>query len=130
MTAIDAATLLMQWRKEYPFPGDLIWGGYRELGGNISDGYRYGQCNYAKYMAYDTQQWTPRSTIYLDIGMENAPQFFQKSVLFHEFAHANAYNEDMENDDHNSHFRAYRRRKPAYWLGDIVFKLIGWHYCR
>lgn len=129
MTQIDAEALLKQWRKEYPFPGDLIWGGYIELGGSPSDGFRFGQCNYQKYMSPTTHQWTPRSTVYLDTGMAKAPRFFQESVLWHELAHANAYNEDMVNDDHNAHFREYRKRKTAYWLGDMFFKLIGWIWC-
>lgn len=130
MTQIDAEALLKQWRKEYPFPGDLIWGGYIELGGSPSDGFRFGQCNYQKYMSPTTHQWTPRSTVYLDTGMAKAPRFFQESVLWHELAHARAYNEDMINNDHDSVWASYRKQKPKYWIGDIVFKLIGWIWCR
>ena len=129
MAVIDADALLKQWRQEYPFPGDLIWGGYIELGGSPNDGYRFGQCNYQKYMSPTTHQWTPRSTVYLDTGMAKAPKFFQESVLWHELCHANAYNEDMVNDGHNAHFREYRKRKTAYWLGDMFFKLIGFIWC-
>ena len=130
MAAIDAQTLLSQWKAEYKVPGDILWGGYVELGGNVSDGYRMGQCNYARYLRPGTAEWVPRSTIYLDEGMEDAPRFFQESTLWHEFAHSNAYNEDMESDDHNAHFREYRRRKTKYWIGDMVLKLIGWIWCK
>lgn len=127
MTAIDAQTLLSQWQAEYRVPGDILWCGYIELGGSASDGYRMGQCTQAKYMRLG--EWVARSTIYLDEGMEKAPRFFQESVLWHEFAHARAFNEDMKSNDHDATWRRYRRERTKYWIGDMVLKVIGWIWC-
>ena len=128
MTAIDATKLLKQWQAEYNVPDDLLWGGYIELGGSVKDGYRMGQCNYIRYMRNGV--WYPRSTIYLDIGMKKAPKYFQECTLWHEFAHARAYNEDMQDDDHNLRWRKYRREKRKYWIGYLLLKLIGKIWCR
>lgn len=132
MTALSdehVNTLLTQWRKEYPFPGELLWGGYIELGGSVKDGYRMGQCNYYLYINQSTHERTPRSIIYLDHGMKNAPKFFQEATLWHELCHARAYNEDCKDNDHDRVWASYRRQKPKYWLGDIILKLIGVIWC-
>ena len=125
----DADALLRQWQVEYKVPGDIIWGGYEELGGSAKVGYTMGLCRYTKYLDA-ANVWTGRSTIFLDTGMRRAPDFFKTCVLYHEFSHANAYNEDLENDAHNAHFRAYRRRKKLYWIGDMLAKLLSPIWCK
>lgn len=119
----ECRTALANWQLAYDVPGVVRWCGYAELGGNISDGYRNGQCNY--YTVWTGDGVYPRSDIYLDEEHGQAPAFFQRCTLWHEFCHANAYNEDMSDNDHDVHFRDYRRRKPLYWLGDMLYKWIG-----
>lgn len=119
----ECRTMLANWQLAYDVPGVVRWCGYTELGGNISDGYRNGRCNY--YTVWTGDGVYPRSDIYLDEEHGQAPAFFQRCTLWHEFCHANAYNEDMSDNDHDAHFRDYRRRKPLYWLGDMLYKWIG-----
>ena len=126
---MDAEALIREWLREYPCPGDFVWGGFIELGGSAKDGYRMGQCTQVKYVSQATHEWTPRSTMYLDEGMAKAPTYFQESVLWHEFCHARAFNEDMESNDHDAHFREYRRQKTGYWLCDMLLKAIGFIWC-
>lgn len=130
MTQIENPQIILdEWKTKYSLPGEVLWAGYKELGGSIKDGYRMGQCNYYKYVN-SQNQWMPRSEIYLDIGMADAPQFFQMCTLWHEMAHARAYNEDGVSNDHDAMFRKYRRENTAYWLGDLLLKLIGGIWCR
>lgn len=119
----ECDTMLANWQLAYKVPGVVRWCGYTELGGSLSAGHRNGECRYFKVWSSDGVY--PRSDIYLDEEHGQAPRFFQRCTLWHEFCHANAYNEDMESDEHNAHFREYRRRKPLYWIGDMVYKLIG-----
>lgn len=114
---------LAGWQKEYGVPGVIEWSGYTELGGSISKGYRNGECRY--YTVTTADGTYPLSRIYLDEEHGQAPAFFQTCTLWHEFCHANAFNEDTEDNDHDRHFREYRRRKVSYWLGDMLYKLIG-----
>lgn len=126
---VNPQSVLSSWQGEYCVPGEILWNGYAELGGSVKSGYRMGRCDYTRYVKADGSVGY-RSTIYLDDGMRNAPDFFQMSVLYHEFSHARAYNEDGVNNDHDATFRKYRREKPAYWLGDMLMKWIGWIWCR
>lgn len=119
----ECDTMLANWQLAYGVPGVIRWCGYTELGGSLSTGHRNGECRYFRVWSSDGTY--PRSDIYLDEEHGQAPRFFQRCTLWHEFCHANAYNEDMESDEHNAHFREYRRRKPLYWIGDMVYKLIG-----
>lgn len=120
--AFDPVSSLGTWQDRYGVPGLIVWKGYAELGGSITDGYRNGQCNYYKVLA---EQPYGRCEIWLDEEMKASPDFFKTCVLWHEFCHANAYNEDLSSDNHNAHFREYRRRKPLYWIGDMLYKWIS-----
>ena len=124
MMPVDYQSQLDGWVTEYKVPGDVIWCGFKELGGSVSDGYTSGRCEYKATVSGNVREM--RSDIYLDTGMRDAPAFFRTCVLWHEFCHANAYNEDGIDDSHNSRFLKYRKRKILYWLGDCIFKAINW----
>lgn len=122
--------MLDQWKAERGVGGEILWGGYEELGGSSAKGFVMGQCRMTKYRKQGSDEWTPRSTIYADVGMRNAPSYFQTCNLWHEFCHAWAYNEDGEDDAHNSHWREYRRTILKYWFGDLLLKVLGRIWCK
>lgn len=117
----DEQSAIDTWTREY-IGGknlDCFFKGYIELA--ISDGYRMGCCRC---------EWSPtvkkvKAEIWLDDDHAKVPQFFRDAVLWHEFCH---YWDCVESFhvDHCMGFRRKKWRKPAYALGDLLLKFIGW----
>lgn len=126
---MDPELQLRTWQSEYSVPDAIVWGGYVDLNYAGGVGITYGR-TMCTLTIYQNGSKSCVSTIYLDEDMQKAPVFFRECVLWHEFCHANAFNEDGDSDAHNAHFREYRRRKALYWIGDMLFKLIGPIWCR
>ena len=103
---------LVEWCKEYELnPEDVIFVGYKDLGSTTMGLCRQFPYEHLYCEIYLDDRWVPK-----DLG------WLQMSVLWHEFCHANAFLEDGVSDAHNAHFKEYLRRKPKYWIGDIVAK--------
>lgn len=116
---------LYEWKNKY-CPNDLLtirFIGYEELA--ITDGFRMGKCQAYWGKDVDGNLLWMRCDIYLDDDHEKCPKFFRDATLWHEFCHAwDAI--DNIHVDHCSKFQRKKWKKPAYAIGDIVLKLIGW----
>lgn len=122
---MSPASKLARWTAQYHVPGLVEFSGWAELGGSEEAGWTMGRC--------DSLAWsdgTCESRITLDVGMRDAPGFIVRSVLWHEFCHANAFNEDGTGNGHDAHFRRYVRRRPLYWLGDEVAERLAARWVR
>lgn len=124
---MDEQTILDIWTKEYITKCiyknlDIFYVGFDELGGSIVDGYRMGIC---KTIKTEDKTWC-KCKIYYDMGCAKMPSIFRRSVLWHEFCHAWCQAEIFENKKHRKEFKIRRRKKPIYWIGDMLLKWIGW----
>lgn len=115
----DVIGLLHRWCEEYGIDSDDVqFGGYEDL---VPQGVM-GKCYYFRTYR-PLVAWVTR--IDLDSAWEDRRLgWLERSVLWHEMAHAIAYLEDGDSDDHNSHWRDLRRRKPVYVVGDAFAKLL------
>lgn len=106
--------LLDKWIEEYKLPRRSVI--FREWK-NLDHDKRWvlGNCTYV----YRNLCEIRLSTIYKDRRFG----YFEKSVLWHEMAHAITYLEDGINDDHNIHWRATKWKKPHYAIGDAIGKI-------
>lgn len=123
--------MLDEWRNEYIkdciySTFKLVYKGLTELGGSDVDGYRMGICRTFK----TTNKTWCQCKIYLDMGCHSMPTFFHDAVLWHEFCHAWCQAEIYENQNHRKEFKIRRRKKPLYWIGDMLLKWIGWIWVR
>lgn len=125
MTPVELQALLYEWQREYDVPGRVLFLGFEELPRSSSSSLFVGGRTWFKLVNGERV-----SEIRLQEGMAGAPAFLQRSVLWHEACHAEAFNEDGVPNAHDSHFYDLRRRKKAYWLGDMLFKLVGIIWCR
>lgn len=105
---------------------EISFQNYEELGGSTVDGYRMGICKTYK----SVNLLSCRCYISLDTGCIKMPDFFFNSVLWHEFCHAWCQVEIYENQRHRKEFKIRRRKKPLYWIGDMLLKWIGWIWVR
>lgn len=102
------------WRQECPeifmdpsSPVPVSFGGYEDMGLTM------GLCR-----SYRT--W---SEITLGHKFEHKKfGWLERSVLWHEFAHAIAYHEDKIGDKHNDHWKDIQKQKPLLVLGDWIAK--------
>lgn len=124
MTARDWQSQVDAWLAEYGVPGVTTWAGYAELKTSSSQVFVMGRTQ------YKLVNGMPCSDIYLQAGMSDAPEFFQRCVIWHEFSHAYAFQEDGVVDSHNARFYEIRRKKPVLWLGDCLLKVLGIIWCR
>ena len=107
-------SILDGWCEEYGISQPVIFVGYKDM----DDGFGsiLGLCCH-----YDGGF----STIMLGGRFEDRPLgWLEKSILWHEFCHANAYLEDMVSNGHDIHFYEYLCRKPNYVLGDYYACLL------
>lgn len=118
---MDEQSAIDTWTREYIGGRYLncFFKGYIELA--ISDGYRMGYCRC---------EWNPtvkkvKGEIWLDDDHAKVPQIFRDAVLWHEFCH---YWDcvEMFHVDHCTGFQRKKWKKPAYALGDLLLKFIGW----
>ena len=128
---MDEQTILDSWTKQYITKCiyknlDIFYVGFDELGGSIVDGYRMGLC---KTLKTEDKTWC-QCKIYYDMGCGKMPSFFRQSILWHEFCHAWCQAEIFENQNHRKEFKIRRRKKPLYWIGDMLLKWIGWIWVR
>ena len=106
---------LDEWSKEYGLdPKDTIFVGYKDLGGTTMGLCRQFPYEHLYCEIYLDDRWIPKKLGWLE-----------ESVLWHEFCHANAFLEDGISDAHNKHFKKYLRRKPKYWIGDIIANIVA-----
>lgn len=117
---------LDKWKEEYINECiyeslDIIYMGFKELGGSVVDGYRMGVC---KTLKTTDKSWCD-CRIFLDNGCVTMPKYFHDSVLWHEFCHAWCQAEIYDNQGHRKEFKIRRRKKPLYWIGDMLLKWIG-----
>lgn len=102
------------WRQEYPeifmdpsSPVPVSFGGYEDMGLTM------GIC----------RSWRTWSEIILGHKFEHKRfGWLERSVLWHEFAHAIAYHEDKIGDEHNDHWKEIQKQKPLLILGDWIAK--------
>ena len=110
---------ITEWCNEYGIdPKRVIVKGYANLDGDSKTRWTLGRCSYRYSSA-------PYSDIYLGERFEKRKLgWLETSVLYHEYCHAETYLEDGEANGHDKVFHAKRRRKPKYWIGDFVAKLL------
>ena len=110
--------LLKQWCDEYGInPDSVHWCGYKDLSGNTM-----GEC-WHKSEPYHYPWYF--CEIYLDTKWKDKPLgWLETSVLWHEYAHAEAYLEDGVPNSHDEVWKAKRNRKLKYVIGDAFAKFL------
>lgn len=103
------------WCKEYGIdPSLVIFKGWEDL--NESDSFVLGAC------------WEyPAGWCVIKLGKnfeDNKLGFLEMSVLWHEYCHAEAYLEDMKTNNHDEVWKAKKKRKTKYVIGDAIAKLL------
>ena len=108
---------LDEWCREYGVTQEVKFMGWEDMEENGR--WVLGRCNsYRNPLRCEIRlgiKWAKRELGWLEM-----------STLWHEFCHANAYLEDGVRDAHNEHWREYRKRKPKYWIGNLIGKIV---YC-
>lgn len=112
---IRMQNILREWCVEYGMdPDKTSFGGWAELstgGTNSTMGITY------YYPAY--------SLIKMGIKFRDRNLgWMEKSVLWHEFCHSRAYQDDWRPNGHDRTWRAYKNEKKVYVLGDAVAKFM------
>lgn len=111
---LELQAQLDAWRQEYPEvfmdpypPVPVYFAGYDDMGQTM------GLC----------RSWITFSEINLGHKFEHRKfGWLERSVLWHEFAHAIAYHEDKIGDKHNDHWKDIQKHKPLLVLGDWLAK--------
>ena len=105
---------LNEWCKEYGIDKEVTFKGWE----NMNEGNRFvlGRCN-----CYPSG-WC---AIYLGKNFEDRSLgFLEMSVLWHEYCHAEAYLEDMKSNAHDNVWKAKKKRKMKYVIGDAIAKMV------
>lgn len=107
MNAADMLAICKAWADEYnPEIADRI----TECKWEAIEGTVFAHCVYVNGTAW----------IGMNVKCDTCPDWFLRSLLWHEYCHAEAYLEDCESDAHKEHWREYRRRKWFYLLGEYL----------
>lgn len=106
----EIQVLLYDWQTERNLPLPVVFKGYTPLGGSTM-----GRCT----------NYRDRSEIRLsDRWQGHGLGWLVESVLWHEMAHAIAYQEDMKGNGHDARWRELRDSNRHYMIGDWVAKLV------
>lgn len=114
-------SLLDKWTEEYGFNrGNVTFRGWSNLDHDRK--WVLGNCTYV---------YRNLCAIRLsDTFKERRFGYLEKSVLWHEMAHAITYLEDGISDNHNLHWRRTLWKKPHYAIGDglasVWFCFVHW----
>lgn len=112
--------MLDEWKHEYGFGHPISFLGWTEMTNSDTGAPILGKCIYYRNLS---------CCIIMGHKFKNRPLGWrEKSVLWHEFCHACAWQEDGEDDAHNNHWKDLRRRKPWYvlgeWIADFTYSLM------
>lgn len=106
--------ILREWCVEYGMdPDKTSFGGWAEL-------------STGKDITMGRAEYYPKYVIVkLGIRFEDRRLgWMEKSVLWHEFCHSRAYQDDWKPNGHDRTWRAYKNEKKVYVLGDAFAKLL------
>lgn len=107
----SAQVQLDRWAKEHDVVGDILFGGYANLGkGTLAI------CRYVSTNMCEVQM--------AEFWKDMRAGWLRDSVLWHEFCHAQAYLEDGDPNGHDARWRELRNSKPKYRLGDALASLL------